>query len=293
MYVGGAGVARGYLNRPELNNERFLPDMFHPANGNRLYKSGDQARRLANGDIEYLGRIDQQVKIRGFRIELGEIETVLASHPGVRESVVIINSDESGEKRLIAYLVPNTAQAVSSSELHAFMKERLPEYMIPAAFVKLEKMPLTSNGKIDRRALPDADIMRPETEGAYVAARTPLEEEVVEAWKEVLGLQRIGIHENFFEIGGHSLLATKVIILLRSRLGINLSLRLLFENPTVAGMATALMETLLEHTEEPALADMISEVEGLSDEDARQMREESGQRAAVRMEPNALTDAGD
>jgi amino acid adenylation domain-containing protein/FkbH-like protein len=293
MYVGGAGVARGYLNRPDLNSERFIPDMFRPGADKRLYKSGDQARRLANGDIEYLGRIDQQVKIRGFRIELGEIETVLASHPGVRESVVVINSDESGEKRLIAYLVPNNGQPVTSADLYSYLKERLPEYMVPAAFVKLERMPLTSNGKIDRRALPDADVARPEAESAYVAPRTPLEEEVVEAWKEVLGLQRVGVHENFFEIGGHSLLATKVIILLRSRLGINVSLRLLFENPTVAGMATALMDTLLEHAEEPALADMISEVEGLSDEDARQMREESVQRAAVRMEPNALTDAGD
>jgi amino acid adenylation domain-containing protein/FkbH-like protein len=292
MYVGGAGVARGYLNRPELNAERFIADMFRTEADGRLYRSGDLARRLANGDIEYLGRIDQQVKIRGFRIELGEIETVLAKHPGVRESVVVVN-DNSGEKRLVAYLVPNEGQAITSGELHAFLKERLPEYMVPAAFVKLERMPLTSNGKIDRRALPDPDLARPEAEGAYIAPRTPLEEEVVAAWKEVLGLERIGVNDNFFEIGGHSLLATRVIILMRSRLGLNLSLRLLFENPTVAGMASALMETLLEHSEERELADMVSEVENLSEEAARQMRDESVAQAPVSAEPNLLTDAGD
>jgi amino acid adenylation domain-containing protein/FkbH-like protein len=293
MYIGGAGVARGYLNRPELNAERFVPDRFHSNSDQRLYRSGDLARRLPNGDIEYLGRIDQQVKIRGFRIELGEIESVLGKHPGVRESVVLIRDDEGGEKRLLAYVVPHTGQTLSSNELHTFLKDRLPEYMVPAAFVKLERMPLTSNGKIDRRALPEAEIALAEAEGTYVAPRTPLEDEVIAAWKEVLGLERIGVHDNFFQIGGHSLLATRVIILLRSKLGLNFSLRLLFENPTVEGMASALIETLLEHGDETELADLVSEVEGLSDEAARQMRNGIAQRDPLILQSKALTDAGD
>ena len=270
IYVGGAGVARGYLNRPELNAERFIADVFRPGVGHRLYKSGDLARRLPNGDLEYLGRIDQQVKIRGFRIELGEIENVLAKHPAVRESVVILNN-ATGEKRLLAYVVPQTGQAISPSELHAFLKGRLPEYMVQAAIVQLESMPLTSNGKIDRRMLPEPDLARPERGNDYVAPHTPLEEEVAAVWREVLGRARVGVKDNFFEIGGHSLLATRVIMLLHSKLGLSVSLRLLFENPTIAGMACALMEALLEHAEEPALLEMVSEVEALSDEDARQM----------------------
>ncbi len=290
MYVGGAGVARGYLNRPELNVERFIPDTFRPQAGNRLYKSGDLARRLANGDIEYLGRIDQQVKVRGFRIELGEIEAVLGRHPAVRESVLITKGNESGEKHLIAYVVPRNGQTINNGELHAFLKERLPEYMVPAGFVRLDRMPLTSNGKIDRQRLPDADLVRPDLECAYVAPRTPLEREVVAAWKEVLGIERLGVNDNFFEVGGHSLMATRVIMLLRGKLGLNLSLRLLFENPTAAGMAFALVETLLEHAEQPELLDMVGEVEGLSEETARKMRGEAVQGAS---RARALTDAGD
>ncbi len=292
MFVGGAGVARGYLNRPELNAERFIPDPFRHEEGRRLYKSGDSARRLANGDIEYLGRIDQQVKIRGFRIELGEIETVLAKFPAVRESVVVVSTDKSGEKRLIAYVVPQKGQTINSSELHGFLKDRLPEYMVPAAFVKLERMPLTSNGKIDRRALPDADLSRHDEQQSYIAPRTPLEEEVAAAWQEVLGTERTGINDNFFEIGGHSLLATRVIMLLRSKLGLNLSLRMLFENPTVAGMAAALMQTLVDQAEESAVVEMVSEVESLSDEAARALRAQVSQSPNVEARTDAMADAG-
>jgi len=258
MYVGGAGVARGYLNRPELTAERFLRDVFRLDSANGLYKSGDLGRRLVNGDIEYLGRIDQQVKIRGFRIELGEIEAVLAKHSGVREPVVVISDDGSGEKRLIAYLVPQGTEEVTTSKLHSFLKERLPEYMIPSAFVQLERMPLTSNGKIDRRALPAPDMARPETEGGFVEPRTPLEEEVAAAWKQVLNLERVAVNENFFEIGGHSLLAARVITVLRGNLGVNLSLRSLFDNPTVERMAAAGMETLLDQTEQREMAGIVS-----------------------------------
>lgn len=285
MYVGGAGVARGYLNRPELTAERFIPDSFRPDAQSRLYRTGDLARRLANGDIEYLGRIDQQVKIRGFRIELGEIETVLAKHPGVRESVVTVSDNEYGDKRLVAYLVPQNGFSLTKAELYASLKEQLPEYMIPSAFVKLDRMPLTSNGKIDRRALPEPEFARAAPEGGFVAPRTPLEEEVASAWKQVLGVDHVGVNDNFFEIGGHSLLATRVIILLRANLGANLSLRLLFENPTVAGMAQALVETLLEHSDQPKIAEIIDEVEGLSDEAARQLRSTMTSNTEVAIDP--------
>jgi long-subunit acyl-CoA synthetase (AMP-forming) len=270
IYVGGAGVARGYLNRPELNQERFIPDIFRPGEDRRLYKSGDQARRLVSGDIEYLGRIDQQVKIRGFRIELGEIESVLGQHADIREAAVQVDTGVDGERRLVAYLVPQNDHTPEQRQLHAFIKERLPEYMIPAAFVSMERMPLTSNGKIDRQALPRADFSRLESVQEFTEPRTPLEREVAESWKEVLGLERIGITDNFFEIGGHSLLATRVIILLRAKLGLNFSLRLLFENPTVAGMACALIEPLLEHLDEQEAIRMVDEVEALSDDAARE-----------------------
>ncbi|HVO61623.1 MAG TPA: amino acid adenylation domain-containing protein [Terriglobales bacterium] len=272
IYVGGAGVARGYLNRPELNHERFIPDVFHPGDNRRLYKSGDQARRLANGDIEYLGRIDQQVKIRGFRIELGEIESVLATHAAVREAVVQLDNGADGDCRLIAYLVPQNGQVPQQRELHAFLKERLPEYMIPAAFMTIDRMPLTSNGKIDRQALPRAEFAVAERVGAFAEPRTPLEREVAASWKEVLGVERVGIHENFFEIGGHSLLATRVIISLRAKLGLNFSLRLLFENPTIAGMAWALMEPLVHQIGEDQAVRIVEEVEAVSDEAAREQR---------------------
>jgi hypothetical protein len=272
IYVGGSGVARGYLNRPELNAERFIPDVFRRGENRRLYRSGDLARRLANGDLEYMGRIDQQVKIRGFRIELGEIETVMEKHPAVRQAVVVLGNDASGEKRLVAYFVPQSGQKPTSAELFAFLKDRLPEYMVPAGFIELERMPLTSNGKIDNKMLPAPEFARSERQDEYVAPETPLEEEVASVWKEVLGLERVGCGENFFEIGGHSLLATRVIMLMRSRLGLNISLRLLFEYPTIAGMAAALMDTLLEEADEPALEQLLAEVESLSEIEARQLR---------------------
>lgn len=271
IYVGGAGVARGYLNRPDLNQERFIPDMFCPGENRRLYKSGDQARRLSNGDIEYLGRIDQQVKIRGFRIELGEIENILAQHGDVRQAVVQLDTSSDGQHRLVAYLVPLTGHAPDQRRLHAFLKERLPEYMVPAAFVSLERMPLTSNGKIDRQALPSPDFSRSNAGQEFTEPRTPLERAVAECWKEVLAVERVGINDNFFEIGGHSLLATRVIILLRAKVGMNFSLRLLFENPTVEGVARALVEPILQHIDENEVTRIVDELEALSDEAAREL----------------------
>jgi amino acid adenylation domain-containing protein len=232
MYVGGAGVARGYLNREELTAQRFVTDPFTP--GARLYRTGDLARRLVNGDIEYLGRIDSQVKIRGFRIELGEIEAALASHPAVRETVVLAREDSPGDKRLVAYVVGPDAPADLTEQLRAHLRERLPEYMVPSAFVTLEALPLTENGKVDRRALP-----APEYVGAqYVAPRTATEEKLAAIWAEVLKVERVGIHDNFFELGGHSLLATQMVARVRREFSFDLPLRQIFETPAISSLAT-------------------------------------------------------
>ncbi len=238
LYIGGDGVARGYLNRPELTAERFIVDPFRSEAGARLYKTGDLARYLPDGNIEYLGRLDDQVKIRGFRIELGEIEAVLGQQPTVRDAVVMVREDEPGDKRLVAYVVAAQDEAApTDSELRSFLKEKLPEYMVPSAYVVLDEIPLTVNGKVDRRALPAPDEARPELEGVYVAPRTAVEEAVAGIWAEVLKVDRVGVHDNFFELGGHSLLATQVISRVRKSLQVELPLRSLFEFPTAATLS--------------------------------------------------------
>ncbi|MDZ8032059.1 non-ribosomal peptide synthetase [Nostoc sp. DedSLP04] len=236
MYVGGAGVTRGYLNRPELTKQRFISNVF---NQSKLYKTGDLARYLPNGDLEYLGRIDNQVKIRGFRIELGEIETLLASHPAIWESVVLVQEDEPGDKRLVAYVVPQVEQSPTVPELRQFLKAKLPEYMVPSAFVLLESLPLTSNGKVDRRALPKPELDSTLLE-KFVAPRTPMEEMLAQIWAEVLKVEQVGIHDNFFELGGHSLLATQLLLRIRTSFKVELALRELFARATVAELAQSI-----------------------------------------------------
>ncbi|HEV2756650.1 MAG TPA: amino acid adenylation domain-containing protein, partial [Actinomycetota bacterium] len=237
LYVGGAGVARGYVNRPALTAERFVPDPFSGIAGARLYRTGDRARYLAGGDIEFLGRVDHQVKIRGFRIEPGEIEACLVGHEAVRDAVVVGRS-EGEDKRLVAYMVGNVA---TTSEVRSHVAKSLPDYMVPAHFVVLDELPLTPNGKLDRAALP-APEGRPELESAYAPARTPEEEVLAAIWCEVLGLQRVGVHDDFFELGGHSLIATQVVSRVRDALSVELPLRALFESSTVAGLATLVMQ---------------------------------------------------
>jgi amino acid adenylation domain-containing protein len=232
--VGGAGVARGYLNRPELTRERFIDDPFSTRPGARLYRSGDLARRLANGDIEYLGRIDQQVKIRGFRVELGEIESVLRSHPGVRDTVAVVR--EEGEKRLVAYVVLSGEPTCTTAELRDYLEQKLPDYMIPAAWVVLPALPLTPNGKLDRKALPSPEAEAYSHRG-YEAPQGETETLLAALWGELLKLERVGRHDNFFELGGHSLLATQLISRIRGVLGVDVPLRSLFETPTVTGCA--------------------------------------------------------
>jgi len=244
LHIGGDGLARGYLNRPELTKEKFIANPFSSEPGARLYKTGDLGRYLPDGNIEFLGRIDDQVKVRGFRIEPGEIETVLCRHPEVLESVVSAREDGIGEKSLVAYIVSGTDHDLNSGRLRDFLKEKLPEYMIPNAFVFLDSLPLTASGKVDRRALPAPDRSRPELVEAYLAPRNQTEELLTKIWTEVLKLERIGIHDNFFDLGGHSLLATRVVSRIREIFRIDLALRALFEMPTVASLSKHI-ETIL------------------------------------------------
>ncbi len=243
IYVGGEGVARGYLNRPELNAQRFVADPFSGDSNTRLYRSGDLARYLPNGDLEYLGRIDHQVKIHGFRIELGEIETVLNSHPAIRESVVICD-EAHGEKRLVAYLVPR-GDLPGVNEIREFAGRRLPAYMVPARFVSLASLPLTINGKVDRKALPAVDHLRPVLGTEFVAPREENERILAAIWQEVLGLERVGVNDNFFELGGDSIRSIQVLGRAQ-RAGVNFSLQKLFQKPTVS----ALVENLDEKTDD-------------------------------------------
>jgi amino acid adenylation domain-containing protein len=233
IYISGIGLARGYLNRPDLTAAKFIPNPFSDEPHSRLYKTGDLARYLPDGDIEYLGRIDHQVKIRGFRIELGEIETVLSSHPQIQQAVTIAAEDATGNKRLVAYVVVSEVETFRTQQLREFLQEQLPVYMVPSTFVILDTLPLTPNGKVDRKALPEphGEIDR---EQEYVAPRTPNEEIIAQIFTTVLGVETVSIHDNFFELGGHSLLATQLTSRLKQSFTVEVPLRVIFEFPTVA-----------------------------------------------------------
>ncbi|MBQ0984632.1 amino acid adenylation domain-containing protein [Streptomyces sp. F63] len=237
IHVGGPGVARGYLNRPELTAERFVPDPFGPP-GARLYKSGDLARRRPDGSLDFLGRADDQVKIRGYRIELGEIETTLTTHPGLRDAVVIAREDTPGDKRLVAYLVPTGDTTPDTAELREFLGHTLPDYMVPAAYVTLDAIPLTANGKLDKRALP-APGQDAFARSAYIAPRTPVEEQLAAVWATALEVDRVGVHDSFFDLGGDSIRAVALVGALRDQ-GFGLSVRDVFDRRTVAELSELL-----------------------------------------------------
>jgi amino acid adenylation domain-containing protein len=249
LHIGGTSLARGFLNRPDLTAERFIPDPFGERPGTRLYKSGDLARYLPDGNIEFLSRIDHQVKVRGFRIELGEIEAVLGEHPVVSSAVVVAREDELGDRRLVAYVVPVGDETLTISELRGFLGDKLPDYMIPAALVTLDALPRTPQGKVDRRMLPAPTHERPDLDSGYVAPHTETERLLAEVWADILKLERVGVNDNFFDLGGHSLLATQVIARLREVLRADLPLRLLFESPTVVRLAAAVEEFQALHGE--------------------------------------------
>ena len=242
LYASGEGLARGYLGHPDLTAEYFVPDPFTDRPGTRMYKTGDMVRYVNDGNLHFLGRNDQQIKIRGFRVEPGEIETILCQHPQIREAVVVAYEELSGNKRLIAYLVPDTASSPAPEQVRAYLQSKLPVYMIPSAIIILERLPLTSNGKLDRRALPAPESIpaRNPSDDRCASPRNQIEELLVGVWSEVLGIEQVGIYDNFFELGGHSLLATQVIARIQQVFNVDLPLRSLFEQPRVAEFAQAI-----------------------------------------------------
>ncbi|MEG4404815.1 amino acid adenylation domain-containing protein [Microcoleus sp. MON2_D5] len=250
LYIAGDGLARGYFNRPELTARAFISNPFSGEPDARLYKTGDRACYLPDGNIEFLGRWDNQIKVRGFRIEIGEIEAALSQHPNVREAVVVVREDELGNKCLVAYAAFSQEGAIATSELRSFLKEKLPEYMLPSAFVLLEALPLTPNGKVDRKALRAPDTENFPLNAAF-APRTPEEQLLAEIWSKVLGVKQIGIDDNFFELGGHSLLATQLIAKVREAFQVELPLRSLFQSPTVESLAEAIAIAKAQQAIEP------------------------------------------
>jgi amino acid adenylation domain-containing protein len=267
LCVGGELLAQGYLNRPGLTAERFAVDPF--AAGQRMYRTGDVARWRPDGELELLGRVDRQVKIRGLRIELGEIESLLSGHPSVREAVVTVHEDEGGDRRLVAYVV-GAESGLDAGELREHLRQRLPEYMVPSAFVELERLPQLSIGKVDLHALPAPDFSA-RGDGAE-RPRTTLEESLVSLWSEVLRLERVGVHDNFFAVGGHSLLAAQVVAQVRDLFQVDLSLQGLFEAPTVAEFAELLLREPGERERVERVAEVLVDVARLSDEEVEGAR---------------------
>jgi acyl-coenzyme A synthetase/AMP-(fatty) acid ligase/acyl carrier protein len=276
LLLGGIGLARGYLDRPELTAERFVPDPFAGLGarhsdldaglGARLYRTGDLARFLPDGRLEFAGRLDGQVKVRGFRIELGEVEAALVSHPEVREAAAGTREDASGNQRLVAYVAPRATEAPPDAEaLRAFLAERLPAYMLPARFVFLAALPLTSSDKLDRRALAGLGSDLPSEERPFTPPRNPLEETLAAIWSDLLGVSRVGVDDDFFALGGHSLLATQLASRLRRDLGIELPLARLFELRRLGDLAG---EVLARTLAEGAAGELLEELDGLSEEEA-------------------------
>jgi acyl carrier protein len=265
------------VNRSDTTAEKFLPDPFSKDPCSRLYRTGDLARYCDDGTLEFVGRMDHQVKLRGYRIELGEIETTLAQHPLVQEAAVLLRDDGPGGSHLVGYWLSSQESPISIDELQGFLKERLPEYMVPSAWVELEAFPRTPNGKIDRNALPALEAGRPEFVQDFVAPSTQAERQIAQVWEEVLGIEGIGIHDNFFALGGHSLLATQVIARIKTRLQMDLPLRTLFEQPTVASLAEVGQQTQKPPdagTAEEDLTALLDSVDALSEEEALALLEQ-------------------
>jgi hypothetical protein len=262
-------LTKGYLDDEPLTQARFIVKPWTNISDDRLYRTGDLARYLPGGDVTFLGRIDEQVKVRGFRIELGEVEAVLGQHAAVREAVVVVREDASGDKRLIAYLVLYPAPASTIEALRHFLQQRLPHYMVPAVFVCLDALPLTPNGKVDRHALPVPGPERPALEDVFVAPRTPVEEVLAGIWADVLAMRQVGVHDNFFALGGHSLLAMQVVSRLRATFRVDLLLRCFFETPTVAGLALAVEDSQVLKEGHEHLASILEDLEELSDDEVK------------------------
>jgi len=262
--VAGGGLARGYLNRPDLTSERFIPNPFDELPGGRMYRTGDLARYRPDGNLDYVGRVDFQVKIRGFRIELGEIEAALTKHPLVREAVVTVTEDSDRVRGLAAYVVPTSTVSPSRSELRRYLKDILPDQMIPSAFVTLAALPLNSNGKVDRSKLPSPSLDRPQLREDFVAPRNPIEKTIARVWGEVIKLDAVGARDNFFDLGGNSLLAIQAIARIRKACQVEMPLSAIFQSPTLAELALAVEGSLIARgAETPAGEDIKSGAAGV------------------------------
>ncbi|MBV9787770.1 MAG: amino acid adenylation domain-containing protein, partial [Chloroflexi bacterium] len=292
LYIGGAGVARGYLHHPALTAAQFVPDPFSQQTGARLYRTGDLARYLPDGAIQFLGRIDRQVKVRGFRIELGEIESVLAQHPDVGQAAVVAyegaQPGQSADTWLVAYVVPEqnleprtqnledspdpgSRFLVLGSALRSFLKERLPEYLVPSTIMLLDTLPLTANSKIDRAALPRPDRSRVEGTPELVGPRTPVEAVVLDMWSQVLGTRQLGVHDHFFRLGGHSLLATQIVARIRQVLHVDLPVQSVFHAPTIAQLAALIVERESRPGQVEKIARLLGEIKRMPAEDLKKM----------------------
>jgi acyl-coenzyme A synthetase/AMP-(fatty) acid ligase/acyl carrier protein len=246
LCIGGEGLARGYLNRAELTAEKFVPNPFDKDSESRLYRTGDRCRWLPDGTLEFRGRLDEQVKLRGYRIELGEIESVLDERPDVARSVVTLRQDLAGDERLVGYYVPTGKVQPDFAELSAYLKTKLPEYMVPTVLITLESLPLTPRGKLDREALPSPNIEQCVAGAEYVAPRTPIEELLVGIWQELLGSEMVGIHDNFFDLGGHSLLAVRIVTRVDRQCGVAIPVSAVFDSPSIAELASRILNQSLE-----------------------------------------------
>jgi hypothetical protein len=257
LYIGGIGLAEGYVTRPALTAEKFIPDQWK---GGRLYRTGDAAVRLENGELQFLGRLDEQLKIRGYRIEPGEVESTLTRFPGIREAAVVVTEHRPEDQRLIAYLVPAPGEAPAASDLLAFARRTLPAHMIPSAVTFLSELPLTPSGKLDRNRLPKQDWTSAQLPG-QVVPRTDLEMGIAEIWREMLGVGTIGVHDNFFASGGHSLLATRFVSRLRHVLNVDVPLRQFFEHPTIEGVARSVVLARLDAVSPEIIEQLLREME--------------------------------
>ena len=278
LYIAGAGLARGYLGKPGLTAEKFIPNPHSKVPGARLYRTGDLARYRADGAIEFAGRVDYQVKLRGYRMELGEIETVLSEHHAVHEAVIVAREDEAGgDKRLIAYVVAEHSQSLDLGELRRHAQSHLPDYMLPAAFVLLDQLPLTATGKINYRALPNPDQQRLEGVTDFVAPRTPFEETLCGIWSDLLRIKQIGVHDNFFELGGHSLLATQMVSRIRDAFQVELPLATLFEFPTISELTKAIATARASQEDASEITEMLEQLKQLTPDDVKLMLKTAGE----------------
>lgn len=277
LYIGGVAVALGYRHLPDESARRFIRDPFQNGEG-LLYRTGDLCRRENDGSLTFIGRADQQIKLRGFRIEPGEIEVVLKRHESVKEAVIVKRRSKQGEDQLAAYLVAEENAGFDKAELRGYLGERLPAYMVPTHFIRLDSFPLTGSGKIDRLSLPDPleKELEPDRSLTYVAPRTPVEQFLADCWRQLLHVEKVSVHDNFFELGGHSLTATQLVSRIRDEFDLELPLFRVFERPTLELLALEIIQRQASQEEESELETLLRELESLSEEDSEELLSQAG-----------------